>query len=73
MGRLLLLRSICQEKPGRPFCGAGLFWAAGPAGPVLAPSLSGPQWTGPPLGGSITLPQASSLSDAPGREPAPVC
>lgn len=45
-----------QKKRGRPLRGGGmLFWAAGPAGPILALGLSGPQWTGPPPGGSLAL------------------
>lgn len=45
-----------QKNRGRPLRGGGmLFWAADPAGPILAPGLCGPQWTGPPPGGTLAL------------------
>lgn len=64
-----------QKKRGRPLCGGGmLFWAAGPAGPILAPGLCGTQWTGPPLGGTLALWIIADLGsflrdhDAPGLQ-----
>lgn len=45
-----------QKKRGRPLHGGEmLFWAAGPAGPILALGLCGPQWAGPPPGGNLAL------------------
>lgn len=62
-----------QKKRGRPLRGGEmLFWAAGPAGPILARSLRGPQWAGPPPGGCLSLWILRDLCSCPRHHVAPV-